>query len=159
MSSFERRYTDRQRSIVYELKLGGKSGSEIAARCAQGVGDEPPFEITRVTANRLAGEEREFERGRPSKLAQANPAAAIEQVSLNMIGQLEDWVGRQKPGAVNSTEFARVARTLEKLHSIARAGMTPNGNGSNGNDQRDCERSFIERLADELPHDPAAGPA
>src|SRR5690349_11785333 len=97
MTTFERRYTDRQRSVVYELKLAGKTGQEISALCAQGVDGEPPFDITLASANRIAREEREFQRGRPSELAQTNPVAAIDQLAVNMIGLLEAWVALQNP--------------------------------------------------------------
>jgi hypothetical protein len=148
MSTFERRFTDRQRSLVYELKMDGKTGSQIAALCAQGVGDEPPFEIPLTTANRIAREEARSDLGLPSQLAQTNPVAALDRLAVNMMGQLEEWGRQQKPGAINTAEFARVGRTLEKLHSIARTIKPPEGNGSNGHR---AEKGFIESLAEEMP--------
>ena len=67
-----------------------------------------------------------------------------------MIGLLEDWVAHQKPRSLDTAEFARVTRTLDKLHSIAGSiKPTKAGASSNGNGHHDTEPRFLERIASE----------
>jgi hypothetical protein len=143
---FERRYTERQRSLISELKLSGKTGDEIASLCAQGVGDESPFAVPVGTANRIAREEARDHRFLPSELAQRDPAAAVDRLVVNLIGLVETYIAELDPKTRNATTLPRLLRMVEKLHSATRT--MPARNGSNGNGHREAEPSFLEKLAE-----------
>ena len=143
---FERRYTDRQRSLISELKLDGKTGSQIAALCAQGVGDEPPFEVPPTGANRIAREELQRDIGLPSELAQRDPHAAMDRLVVNMIGLVEACIAELDPKTTSSNELARLMRMVDKLHEATRT--MPAREGSNGNGRHEPEPTWLEQLAE-----------
>jgi hypothetical protein len=128
MSTFQRRYTDRQKTAVAVAQLDGNMSAAVALAAlnagqltdADGAVPAPADPMPKSTAHDCARKLRQSREGRRSALEKATPSQQRDILNGRLLGAADRLTRRVERMSRNGTDAAKVAELLAKAARAVR---------------------------------------